>query len=227
MMRGTPVPAELGRTVEPRTILTDAYDRALSLARRWHAHDVRRGTDVLYLAHLLAVSSIVLEAGGDEVQAIAALLHDSLEDAADMEDYRARRDRIAALARGSPDRGAPRLGAEVLEIVETCTDGTPAEKRAMAWRDRKERYVRRLREAPERTLLVAAADKLHNARAILYGVRRQGPAVLDRFHAPPDDTLWYYRALADIFSARFDPATPSGRLASEIARIVAAIEEAV
>jgi len=208
------VPAELGSTVEPRTILTEAYDRALSLARSWHAHDVRRGTDVPYLAHLLAVSSIVLEAGGDEVQAIAALLHDSLEDATDMDDCRTRRERIEE------------LGHDVLEIVEACTDGTPEEKRAMTWRARKERYVRRLREASDRALLVAAADKLHNARAILYDVRREGPGALDRFHAPPPDILWYYGALADIFSDRFDPATPPGRLASEIARVVAAIEEA-
>jgi len=201
--------------VEPRTILSDKYDRALSLARRWHARDVRRGTDVPYVAHLLAVSSIVLEAGGDEPQAIAGLLHDALEDATDVEEYRQRRARIAA------------LGPEIVGIVEACTDGTPEERRVLTWRERKSRYLAHLEDASVRALLVAAADKLHNARGTLYDVRRQGRGFLDRFHAPPDDTLWYYRELSRIFSDRFADDTPSGRLARELARVVMAIEEAL
>jgi (p)ppGpp synthase/HD superfamily hydrolase len=205
--------------VEPGIILSDTFDRAVSLARRWHAEDVRKGTDVPYLAHLLAVCSLVLEAGGDENQAIAALLHDSLEDAPDMDACEARRCLIGMDFR-----------PEVLAIVEACTDATPDEKRTMTWRDRKERFLTRLGGVPgngfpESCLLVAAADKLHNARAVLYGVRREGPGFLDRFNAPPEGTRWYYRRLGEIFTRAFDPEEATGRLAQELARLVAAIEE--
>ena len=198
-------------------VLSEAYDRAVSLARQWHEDQVRKGSSVTYLAHLLSVSAYVLEACGDETQAIAGLLHDALEDAGEVETCEDRRSQIAE-----------EFGPEVLAIVEACTDGNPDEKRDMTWRDRKERYLAHLREAPARHLLVSAADKLHNARAILYDVRRHGPAFIDTFNAPPSDTLWYFRSLAEIFRTRMpDLETPPARMARELERVVGVLEAEV
>lgn len=212
-MADTDSAASRGGRESSQPVLSEAYDRGVSLARRWHENDVRKVSGTPYIAHLLAVSAYVLEACGDETQAIAALFHDALEDAGDMETYSARRTRIRE-----------EFGDEVLAIVEACTDGTPEEKRAMECRDRKERYLSHLRETSERHLLVSAADKLHNARAILYDVRRHGPGFLDAFNAPREETLWYYRTLAHVFVSRLDAGTAPGRLAGELGRVVAVIE---
>jgi (p)ppGpp synthase/HD superfamily hydrolase len=181
--------------------LSPRFREALDWAADLHRSQVRKGTDIPYVAHLLAVASLVLEHGGDEDAAIAALLHDAAED----------------------QGGAPtlreirrRFGDEVAAIVAHCTDTMEAEK--PAWKPRKEAYIASLREKPLASRLVSVADKLHNARAILADYRRHGEALWERFSGQRE-TLWYYRALAEEFSAR-GPA----ELAAELDRTVRELE---
>jgi len=151
----------------------------------------------------LAVASLVIEHGGDEDEAIAALLHDAVEDQGGLETH----DRIAA-----------RFGATVAEIVMGCSDSTIEPK--PPWRSRKEAYIAHIAAgAPDSVLLVSAADKLHNARAILTDYREQGEALWQRFTGGRAGTLWYYRALADVFAARGPEA-----LAQELEAVVGEIE---
>lgn len=163
----------------PRTYLTSAYTDAVAYATAVHATQVRKGTDIPYIAHLLGVSSLVLEAGGTEVQAIAALLHDAVEDAGGvprLNDIRAR------------------FGSEVADIVEACSDSTDAHrKRSVAYLDRKNPYLGHLEGAPDTVLLVATADKLHNARAIATDIEAHGPQTLRRFTGSPHQLEHYYR----------------------------------
>ena len=180
------------------TQLTERYTRAVDYARIAHAGQVRKGTAIPYLYHLLAVASLVLEYGGDEDQAIAGLLHDVLEDGG--------RDHEAAI-------GA-RFGGAVLAIVRDCTDGSAEEKSAAEspaarradWQRRKQAYLAHLAQAPEASLRVSGCDKLHNARAIVGDLEgAAGGAVFERFTAGRDGTLAYYAALADLFTRRGAP----------------------
>jgi len=184
-------------------MLGDRFEDALVFTARLHRSQRRKGRDVPYLAHLLAVASLVIEHGGDEDEAIAALLHDAVEDQGGLET----RDRIAA-----------RFGATVAEIVMGCSDSTIEPK--PPWRARKEAYLAHVAAgAPDSVLLVSAADKLHNARAILTDYRAQGEALWQRFTGKRAGTLWYYRALADVFAARGPEA-----LAQELEAVVGEIE---
>ncbi len=162
--------------------LAERFIDAARYAAEAHGSQARKGTGVPYLAHLLAVASFVLEAGGDEDAAIAALLHDAAED----QGGRARLDDIRA-----------RFGARVAHIVEGCTDSWQGQKEP--WMERKERYVEHARTLDRDTLLVSAADKVHNAYAILRDLRTHGDKVWARFKAPPDDIIWYYDALVRAF----------------------------
>ena len=161
--------------------------KALDYAADAHNGQLRKGTEIPYLAHLLGVCALVLEYGGDEEQAIAGLLHDVVEDC------------------GEHHRLAVRqqFGARVADIVEGCTDGTPDDTGAKApWRERKETYISHLRDAPMDTVLVSACDKLYNARAIAGDVRSIGLAVFDRFKPGREGTLWYYQELLKVFTGR-------------------------
>jgi len=189
----------------PRLTDTDwtRLGEATGLAFRLHGTQRRKGTDIPYVAHLMAVSALVLEHGGDQDQAIAALLHDAIEDC-------------------GPEHEAEithRFGARVAAIVRGCTDADVTPK--PPWRARKEAYIAHLADAPADVLLVSACDKLHNARAILGDLRAEGAGVFDRFNGGRDGTLWYYATLAE----RFATLLP-GRLARELAREVAAMGEA-
>lgn len=171
-------------------MLTQRFDDAVAYARTLHADDVRKGTTVPYLAHLLGVSSLVLEHGGDEDQAIAALLHDAAED----HGGRARLADIAA-----------RFGTRVAAIVEACSDSLVADRHHKApWWPRKAAYLRALATEPPDALLVTAADKLHNARALVADHRRDGDALWARFN--PDagrrGQLWYQRRLHEVLADR-------------------------
>ena len=187
-----------------RPLLGRRFERALSYATRLHAAQVRKGTCTPYLAHLLGVASLALENGADEDEAIAALLHDAVEDQGGTRTL---------------DEICRRFGGRVVSIVEGCSDsiGTPKPP----WRARKEMYVNRLRKAPQSVRLVSLADKLHNARALLADYRQHGDAVFLRFSADKDDVLWYYTALADVF--RFvDPGHPAeelGRVVKELVQL--------
>ena len=183
---------------------TDRLVAAFRHAAELQASQPRKGTDIPYLSHLMAVAAIVLEQGGDEDQAVAALLHDAIEDHPD--DGRTR-DTIRA-----------RFGDRVGTLVEACTDADTHPK--PLWGERKERYLEHLPQAPREARLIVLADKLHNARAILADHRAVGERVWERFNVPKQATLWYYRALADAF-ARLEP----GHLTAEFERVVAELEE--
>lgn len=178
--------------------------QALGVAARLHAGQRRKGTDIPYLSHLLGACSISLDYGANEDEAIAALLHDAIEDVEPVEDAR---------------RAVAAFGAEVLRIVEACTDTDQHPK--PPWRVRKEAYVAHVAEADASVLLVSAADKLHNARSVVADLRTFGPALWDRFTGGRDGSLWYYRALVGAFRA--NPAH-DGRLVSELDRVVTEME---
>lgn len=158
--------------------LSDAFAHAA----RIHAVQRRKGTEIPYVSHLMAVAGIVLEHGGDEDLAIAALLHDAIEDCGAEQDAEI----------------ATRFGPRIAAIVRDCTDADMQPK--PPWRARKEAYLARLPQKSRDSLLVAAADKLHNARAIAADLRTHGPAMMSRFNAGAEGTLWYYRELADAFT---------------------------
>lgn len=164
-------------------MLTPRFEAALVYAAQLHAAQTRKGSGVPYVSHLMAVASLVLEAGGDEDAAIAALLHDAAEDQGGLRT-------LAEIRR--------RFGDGVADIVAACSD--TFEEPKPPWHARKRAYLAHLRDAPPRVRLVSCADKLHNARAIATDHRRLGEALWARFNAGRDDILWYYRELAAIFT---------------------------
>jgi (p)ppGpp synthase/HD superfamily hydrolase len=167
---------------------------ALSLAARLHRHQLRKGVEIPYISHLLAVAAIAIESGADEDEAIAALLHDAIEDAPDTlgpHKATAVRSMIGTM-----------FGRRVLDIVEACTDSDTDPK--PPWVSRKEHYIASIAHKPAPAVLVGMSDKIHNARAIRRDFRRIGDAVWDRFNkdAGKTGTLGYYRGLADAYRAR-------------------------
>ena len=183
------------------------FRAALVWAAELHEDQNRKGGNVPYVSHLLGVASIVLEHGGDEDQAIGALLHDALEDQAH---------------KMSPREIRARFGDNVEAIVEACTDGEPEEQRDRdpgRWRRRKEKYIEEVATKPAAALLVSMADKLYNARAILEDYREMGEALWPRFTTGKEGTLWYYRSLLTAFKPRAE-----NRLWHELDRTVAEIE---
>ena len=161
----------------------EKFEDALTYAARLHRDQRRKGSDVPYVTHLLAVASIVGENGGTEDEVVAALLHDAPEDRGGkkrLEDIRAR------------------FGNAVAEIVDGCTDTYEDPK--PDWRPRKEAYVARVTTAKAPVRLVSAADKLHNARSILADLRSLGDELWDRFTGGKEGTLWYYRALVGAYA---------------------------
>ena len=185
--------------------LTARFTEALTFAAMLHGDQCRKGTGIPYLSHLLAVAAAVLENGGSEDEAVAALLHDSVEDRADRFGGSAN---LLATIQG-------RFGERVAEIVKGCSDSETIPK--PPWRERKERYLAHLAEADRSVLLVSAADKLHNARRILTDYRQLGEALWPRFNAPGRDILWYYASLVEAY--RGSPLSPS-LLVEELAEVV-------
>jgi (p)ppGpp synthase/HD superfamily hydrolase len=170
--------------------LTSRFGEALAYAHEVHGGQTRKGTQIPYVSHLLAVASIVLEHTQDEDVAIAALLHDAAEDAGG----RARLQDIGE-----------RFGDRVAAIVAACSD-TLVEHRVdkEPWRVRKDRYIAQLSAAPDDAVVVAAADKLHNARSMLADLQADGPATLERFTEGADHE-WYYRTVGRALLARLGP----------------------
>lgn len=186
-------------------MLSERFTDALTFATQLHATQTRKGSGVPYIAHLLAVASIALEHGANEDEAIAALLHDAIEDqggAATREEIR------------------HRFGNTVTEIVDGCTDADTTPK--PPWRPRKEAYIAHIPTASASVRLVSAADKLHNARSILNDYRLMGDSVWNRFQGGKTGTLWYYRSMLDAF--RKAGSTP---LIDELDRVVSELEELV
>ena len=184
--------------------LTERFERALVLATRLHRGQIRKGSGVPDVAHLLAVCELTLEYGGDEDEAIAALLHDAIEDQG------------GAIARAQILR---EFGLQVTEIVEGCseTDEVPRPP----WRARREAYVEHIAHASASVRLVSACDKLHNARSLVMDYRIYGEDLWERFTGRREGTLWYYRALSDEYQRR----SPN-RITRELALAVAELERA-
>lgn len=168
--------------------LDHRFDRAFAFAREVHAAQKRKETDIPYISHLMGVASLVIEDGGSEDEAIAALLHDAVEDQGG-----------AQIQRLIDQLFGRRVGA----IVAACSDTDVVPK--PPWRERKEAYVAHLADPslPAGTIRVSLADKLHNARSILFDLRA-GHDVWSRFNADHDQQAWYYGALADAFATRTD-----------------------
>lgn len=175
---------------------TQRYVDALGHAATLHRHQWRKGGDVPYISHLLAVGSLVWEDGGDEDEAIAGLLHDAVEDAG-----------------GQPvlDEVRARYGQRVANLVEACTDAWGQPK--PPWRERKEAHLERLRHEPDvGALRVVAADKTHNATTIVADGTALGAAVWDRFTASRDETVWYYRSAHAVLVDRLPDSELTHRL---------------
>jgi HD domain len=184
-------------------MLTDRFDEAFLYAHRLHRQQWRKGTRIPYIAHLMTVAALVIEHGGNEDQAVAALLHDTAEDqggAATLLEVRTL------------------FGDTVAEIVSDCTDAWTEPK--PEWRARKEAYVEALPMKPARSLLVSLADKTHNAEAILFDFQSLGDALWDRFNGGRDGTRWYYNALVNVFSNKMP-----GRLTDRFALAVAGFSD--
>lgn len=194
--------------------LTARFTSAVDYARSIHV-GTRKKTEVPYMAHLLGVASLVMGEAGhlpfvvSEDMAIAALLHDAVEDAG----------------------GLPRLhdieanfGKEVAAMVEGCSDSFEEDaSKKKDWEERKKAYIERVKTEPEGTLLVSAADKLYNLRAIVEDFRIEGAEVWKRFNRGPQQQLWYYRELLKMFQTR----CPNWRIVAELERAVAELSQIV
>lgn len=156
--------------------LSGRFDEALMFAARLHATQTRKDTAIPYIAHLLAVASLVLTHGGNEDEAIAGLLHDAVEDQG---------------GRPTLEKIRVQFGDRVAAVVDGCTDTDMAPK--PPWRQRKERYLKHLESASPSVKLVAAADKLDNVRAIVADYRTHGASIWTRFNAGPEEQRWFYR----------------------------------
>jgi (p)ppGpp synthase/HD superfamily hydrolase len=205
----------LGRDRQPRTIAPPHHGKsvftagndarvqrfadALVYATEIHELQRRKGTNIPYIAHVLAVASLVLEDGGNEDEAIAALLHDAIEDT-DV----------------TFDDVAARFGAKVAAIVQGCSDTDVMPK--PPWRGRKDAHLEHLADAPQEVVRVSLADKVHNARSVLFDYRLMGDELWARFN-PDADQLWYYRSLVDVFRR-----VSRSPLVDELDRVVTELE---
>lgn len=186
-------------------LLGPRFSDAFAYAAALHHKQVRKGSDVPYVSHLMTVAALVLEHGADEEVAIAALLHDAVEDQGGQTVL----DTIRA-----------RFGDGVADIVYACSDSVaPKGVAKEPWRLRKERYLAHVATTSARARLVSIADKLHNCRATVADLHAEGPATLDKFNASRADIVWFYRAFCDAVKAL----QPS-RLTDDLERVVADLE---
>ena len=186
--------------------LSEKFEEALIYATRVHVNQMRKKTRIPFVAHILGVTAIALEYGANETEAIAALLHDTVEDCGGAERLRDIREKF---------------GDDVARIVDGCTDTYETPK--PPWLERKRSYIEHLKDSDSSTRLVSASDKLHNTRAILAELRRHGLEVFNRFAGKKDGTLWYYRTLVTAFRQHGDHAD----LIDELDRVVSEIEKSV
>jgi len=190
-------------------MLTDRFTDALGFAERLHRDQTRKGNDIPYVSHLLAVAATVLEWGGDEDTAIAALLHDAVEDQGGLE---------------TAQRIRERFGDRVANLVLACSDSVSADRADMGpWEPRKRAYIAKLAGADQSAALIAAADKLHNLTSLIRDLRANGRETLTRFSVP-DRLLWYFTSVIEALAPHEDVA-PVGELrarADEFAALLAA-----
>jgi (p)ppGpp synthase/HD superfamily hydrolase len=178
--------------------LTDKFAEALVYATRLHAHQTRKISGVPYVSHLLSVTALVLEAGGTEEEAIAALLHDAIEDQG-----------------GSQTREEIRqkFGDKVVAIIDGCTECDIYPK--PPWQERKKRYLHNLRHASPSIRRVSLADKLDNARSLLADSRQYGNSIWNEFKAGKEGTLWFYQELLRVYREN-----GSDLMTEEFARVI-------
>jgi len=169
----------------PNQAFGPKFDEALLLAHDLHRRDIRKGTGRPYISHLLGVCSLTVDYGGDEEMAIAALLHDAVEDHG---------------GRPMLDQIRERFGERVASIVDGCTDSYAIDAtKKEPWHQRKQEYLARIVHGDAETRLVSAADKLYNARTIVRDVRLEGLSALDRFNGGRKNTVWYYDELVHAY----------------------------
>jgi (p)ppGpp synthase/HD superfamily hydrolase len=196
-------------------MLGEKFDEALALASELHREQSRKGTPIPYMSHLMAVAGIVLEANAyhqmDNIEdvAIGALLHDAIEDQGHKIDL---------------DQIKEKFGDTVYRIVLECSDAIVTEKgqEKPPWKDRKRAYLNNISGKSQETLLVSCADKMHNARCIMFDHDRIGDDIWDRFNAGKDGTIWYYRSLAE----ELEKAWPENPLLPDFQAIVQRMEQA-
>ena len=188
-----------------KPILSDRFSEALVYATQLHAHQVRKGSAIPYISHLLGVTALVLEDGGNENQAIAALLHDAIEDQGGEATYLAIKEKF---------------GDIVANIVKECSESTTIPK--PPWKERKLASLEHIRQANPSVRRVMLADKLHNARSILADCHRYGntDTVWLRFKGGREGTLWYYNSIAEIVRQ-----TQANFLETEIIRTVETLNQ--
>lgn len=204
--------AILGQVSTPDPVLGDRFSAAVATAVELHGEQARKGGHIPYVSHLLAVAGLVLEDGGTEDEAIAAVLHDAAEDAGGRETLEAIRGHF---------------GERVALIVAACSDTMPGSGEAKEpWEERKAAYLDELKTADASVLRVSLADKLHNGRTLLADVARDGAGVWDRFNAPPDRQAWYHGELLRLFEARLPSSVHLPELREVVAGIVAAAAQA-
>ena len=184
-------------------ILSSQFEDAFLLAHQLHAKQKRKRSNTPYIAHLMSVAALVLEDGGSEDEAIAALLHDAVEDQGGVKTLK---------------DIEKRFGESVANIVESCSDAYSFPK--PPWRSRKEAYIAHVPEASPEARRVSLADKVHNARSILRDLRQNGEETWKKFNGGKEGTLWYYRTLVDVFRSLSDD-----YLVAELKRVVSQIEQ--
>ena len=188
--------------------LTERFDNALQFAHGVHRSQPRKDTTIPYVSHLLSVAGLVLESGGDEDLAIAALLHDAVEDAEDMS------------GEDMSDRIRAKFGDRVADIVDGCSDAKSSPGGSKPpWRSRKEAYLEHLRSATNDVLRVSIADKVHNARSIATDQDRFGEKLWERFSSTSEESRWYYTSLRDIYKERIGDSYLINELEIALARI--------
>lgn len=185
------------------TFLTERFEDALIYSNKLHAGQLRKGSQVPYIAHLLGVAGLVLEDGGDEDEAIAALLHDAVEDQGGL---------------GTLNEIRMRYGSRVAEIVLSVSDAYEDPK--PPWRERKEDYIASIRTADLSAIRVSLADKVYNARATLMDIEQEGESGWSRFNGGKDGTLWYYHQLIGSYRER-----GSSKLLQELIRVIGELDE--
>ncbi|MEN8242275.1 MAG: HD domain-containing protein [Chloroflexota bacterium] len=184
-------------------LLGARFEQAVELAFRLHGRQTRKGSQIPYIAHLLGVAALVIEDGGSEYEAIAALLHDGPEDQGGEEtlaDIRAK------------------FGEQVARIVANCSDTFEAPK--PPWKERKLKHLKKIKDVEADTCRVLLADKLYNARALVSDLHREGETTWEKFNGGKDGTLWYYREMHALLSEKLP-----GELADMLGRVIKEIEQ--
>lgn len=169
------------------TSLSEEFLEAFEFTFNLHKDQVRKGSEIPYMSHLMGVTALVLEDGGNETEAIAALLHDSVEDQGGLAT-------LKIIQR--------KFGNGVAGLVEFCTDSMETPK--PPWKDRKLAVINKVSSAGDSEYKIMLADKLHNLRTIKTIAETSGNDIWERFTGGHEGSLWYYRQLLSRFQLRGD-----------------------